>query len=199
VLWRGAASAAQILLIEGFSSGAERNDPRSRKSRELRPGRFHPGIAKVGGVSCKLKAVTLLLNLLGQSGIHTSSDYRLTDVRTQRTIEDMAGSKQFRVTRPTWSADVSFTGIAQVGGWKTRDWIAQVLSGTPNSSEVAVVVADLARAGTKELLALPRNLRQLTIVLAVTEKRKPSRLFVISSFDRPGWPPLGNTLEHLAA
>ena len=49
------------------------------------------------------------------------------------------------------------------------------------------------------MLALPRNLRQLTIVLAVTEKRKPSRLFVISSFDRPGWPPLGNTLEHLAA
>ena len=58
------------------------------------------------------------------------------------------GSKQFRVTRPTWSADVSFTGIAQVSGWKTRDWIAQVLSGTPNSSEVAVVIADLARAGT---------------------------------------------------
>jgi hypothetical protein len=67
--------------------------------------------------------MTLLLILFGPRGSRQSSDYRLTDLVTRRPIEDEFGSKQLEYFASTWSAQTSFTGFAQIGQRKTRDWI----------------------------------------------------------------------------
>ncbi len=139
--------------------------------------------------------MTLLLNLIGPSGIHQSSDYRLTDIVTRRPVEDAYGSKQLEFSFASWTAQISFTGIAEVGGRKTRDWISQSINGTPQPAEVPTVMANLATRATNELRAVPRDSRQLTIVGTVSETGRPARVFVVSRADRPGGPPLGHALD----
>jgi hypothetical protein len=140
--------------------------------------------------------MTLLINLMCPRGIHQSSDYRLTDVSTRRGIEDEFGSKQVHHVAKTWSAQISFTGIASVGGRKTRDWILEVLGRLAQPEDAATAMAALAAAAAIELRRIPRKDWFLTIVATVTERSREARLFVISCVDRPGMPPLTQPLDH---
>ena len=101
--------------------------------------------------------MTFLLNLLGPCGIHQSSDYRLTDCVTWNPIEDEFGSKQLAYVASTWSAQISFTGVAQVGQRKTRDWILECLRRPPQSVDAATALSGLASRAAVELRHLSRK------------------------------------------
>src|ERR1700730_2545790 len=101
--------------------------------------------------------MTLLINLLGPRGIHQSSDYRLTDLVTRRPIEDEFGSKQLAHVASTWSAQISFTGFAQIGLRKTRDWILECLGHQPQSVDAATALSGLASTAAVELRHVPRK------------------------------------------
>src|SRR5215467_4338266 len=111
--------------------------------------------------------MTLLLNLLGPAGIHQSSDYRLTDLATRRPIEDEFGSKQLEYFASTWSAQISFTGLAQIGQRKTRDWILECLRRQPQSVDAATALNGLASRAAVELRHVPRKNWSLTIIATV--------------------------------
>jgi hypothetical protein len=139
--------------------------------------------------------MTLLLNLIGPHGIHQSSDYRLTKVTTRRPIEDEFGSKQAEYHTATWDAYISFTGFAQIGSRKTRDWILECL-GQTSHTDAPTAMARLAERAAVELRGIPREKWFLTIVAAVLELNKSQRLFVVSCVDRPAKPPLSKPLDH---
>jgi hypothetical protein len=138
--------------------------------------------------------MTLLLNLVGPGGIHQSSDFRLTDVATRRPIDDQFGSKQLEHMTSRWSAWISFTGFAQIGGRKTRDWILDSLKGSLGSADAAM--ANLAGTAAIELRRVPQKDWFLTIVATVVEPGQATRVFVVSCVDRPGKPPLDQPLDH---
>lgn len=140
--------------------------------------------------------MTFLLNLLGPRGIHQSSDYRLTDLVTRRPIEDEFGSKQLEYIASTWSAQISFTGLAQIGQRKTRDWILECLRRQPPSVDAATALSGLASRAAVEMRGVPRKDRFLTIVATVRERSGATKLFVVSSTDRPVKPPLNQPLDH---
>jgi|SRR6516164_70516 hypothetical protein len=140
--------------------------------------------------------MTLLLNLLGPRGIHQSSDYRLTDLATRCPIEDEFGSKQLAHVASAWSAQISFTGFAQVGQRKTRDWILDCLRRQPQSVDAATALSGLASRAAVELRGVPREDWFLTIVATVLERSGATRLFVVSCTDRPGKPLLNQPLDH---
>ena len=141
--------------------------------------------------------MTLLLTIVSATGIHQSSDYRLTNVTTQppTPIEDALGSKQLDFSFGAWSAHISFTGIAQAGGRKTRDWIYETLSRAPQSSDVSTVMDDLATSASNELRSVSDPVRKLTIVVSTWEASGTPRLFIISNFERPDGLPLTETLD----
>jgi hypothetical protein len=138
--------------------------------------------------------MTLLLSLVGPGGIHQSSDFRLTDVTTRRPIDDEFGSKQLHHMTSTWSAWISFTGFAQIGNRKTRDWILDSLKRATGSADAAM--AELAAIASLELRQVPRKDWFLTIVATVIESSRAARLFVLSCVDRPAKPPLSQPLDH---
>jgi hypothetical protein len=72
--------------------------------------------------------MTLLLTLVSPLGIYQSSDYRLTTLRGETAIPegDVVGAKQLTVRSGGLAAQVSFTGVARVGKYKTRDWISDL-------------------------------------------------------------------------
>ncbi len=139
--------------------------------------------------------MTLLLNLVGPSGIHLSSDFRLTDILTHRPIEDSFGSKQLPFSFDSWSAHLSFTGIAEVSGRRTLDWLSQALQSMPRSAEPAAAMANLAAVATSEFRRIPKDLRQLTMVAGVIQSGRAAALFVLSCNERPDGPPLSVPLD----
>jgi hypothetical protein len=124
--------------------------------------------------------MTLLLNLLGPRGIHQSSDYRLIKCATWSPIEDEFGSKQLAHVASTWSAQISFTGVADNGQRKTRDWILECLGHQPQSVDAATALSGLASTAAVELRRVPRKDWFLTIVATVHERSGATRLFVVS-------------------
>jgi hypothetical protein len=94
----------------------------------------------------------------------------------------------------TWQAWISFTGFAQIGQRKTRDWILDSLQRAVGSADAAI--AALAATATVELQHVPPKDWFLTIVATVIESGQAARLFVISCIDRPGKPPLSQPLDH---
>ena len=132
--------------------------------------------------------MTLLLNLVVPSGIYQSSDYRLTDVSHGRTIEDAFGSKQLSFTSPTWRVYISFTGTAEIGGLKTRDWILDSLEKLQHPITGKEAIAKIAERGTDEFQRVAREHRILTITVALDEGSARARFFVISCNEIPGQP-----------
>jgi hypothetical protein len=139
--------------------------------------------------------MTLLLNLIGPRGIHQSSDYRLTNISTGRSVEDELGSKQAHFLAKLWTAHISFTGIASVGSRKTRGWVLETL-GRSETVDARTAMASLADTAAVQLQPVARKDWFLTIVATVFEKGHNARIFVVSCIDRPGRPPLGQPLDH---
>jgi hypothetical protein len=80
-------------------------------------------------------SMTLILTLGNAWSIHQSSDYRLTNVLTGKPSQmDEAGAKQLSVHKRNYNAYLSFTGIASIGAYKTRAWMAKVISMVPEES-----------------------------------------------------------------
>jgi len=119
----------------------------------------------------------------------------LTDVTSRRPIDDVPGSKQLLAMRRVWTADIAFTGIAQLGGTKTRNWISQAILSLPEESDVATVMENLALVGTQALRPLSPDTRKLTIFAAVTQSGNPFRLFLVSNISRPDGPALPKALD----
>jgi len=129
--------------------------------------------------------MTLLLSLVGKSAIHLSSDFRLTDIITRKPIEDMLGSKQLQFSFQSFTAYISFTGIAQVGPLRTVDWVSQTMFGLSQSIMAEDAIHELASAATAQFRNLPKQLRQLTMVIAVVLAQKPGKLFVVTCNENP--------------
>jgi hypothetical protein len=142
--------------------------------------------------------MTLLLSLVGTSGIHLSSDFRLTDISTRKSIEDVFGSKQLHFSFESFTAYVAFTGIAQVGPLTTVDWVSQTMLRLSQSITVEDAILELANAATAQFRNLPKQLRQLTMVVAVVLAQKPARLVVVTCNENPHGPALVEPLEQFA-
>jgi hypothetical protein len=65
----------------------------------------------------------------------------------------------------------------------------------PQTMEPAAAMANLAALATSEFRRIPRNLRQLTMVVAVVQASRAARLFVLSCNERPDGPPLADPLD----
>jgi len=98
--------------------------------------------------------MTLLLSLVGKSGIHLSSDFRLTDIGTRKPIEDVFGSKQLHFSFQSFTAYVSFTGIAQVGPLRTVEETGCTLS----LRKMSVAFRSVNYAGEMKLLSSSEEL-----------------------------------------
>jgi len=129
--------------------------------------------------------MTLLLTAMNTAAIHQSSDYRLTDLSTGKPVEDSAGAKQVSFGGMDFAAQISFTGVASVGGVGIRDLISKVVAPVTRASELQAVVGSLATAGTDAIKNVALDKRFVTILLAVTQGGKLPRVFLISNADRP--------------
>lgn len=139
--------------------------------------------------------MTLLLNLVGPRAIHQSSDYRLTTVPTLNPIEDEFGSKQIYHLAGPWMAQISFTGFAQIGNRKTRDWIIECLNRADISSDPAVVLNDVAATAAHQLRQVPQE-RWFLIIVATIYEKGAIRFFAVSCMGNPMGPPLTQPLDH---
>src|SRR5256885_11253051 len=84
-----------------------------------------------------------------------------------------------------FAAQISFTGVASVGGLGIRDLISKVVAPVTRASELQAVVGSLATAGTDAIKNVALDKRFVTILLAVTQGGKLPRVFLISNADRP--------------
>lgn len=141
--------------------------------------------------------MTLLLNLVGPRGIHQSSDYRLIAVSMHRPVDDEFGSKQVHHVARGWTAQISFTGFAQIGNRKTREWILECLNGADASANAVTVLDDVAARAAVELRPIPQKDWFLIIVATVTDEFGVS-LFVISCMGNPLGAPIMQPLDHFA-
>ena len=116
--------------------------------------------------------MTLLLTAMNTAAIHQSSDYRLTDLSTGKPVEDSAGAKQVSFGGMDFAAQISFTGVASVGGVGIRDLISKVVAPVTRASELQAVVGSLATAGTDAIKNVALDKRFVTILLAVTQGGK---------------------------
>src|SRR5579863_3505509 len=141
--------------------------------------------------------MTLLLTAMNTVAIHQSSDYRLTDLSVGKPVEDSAGAKQVSFGGMDFAAQVSFTGVAAVGGIRIRDLISKAVTSATKASEIQDVVKHLVASSTSAVKGLPPEKCFLTILLAVTQEGRLPRLFLLSNADRPDGPRLLKPLEVL--
>jgi hypothetical protein len=130
--------------------------------------------------------MTLLLVLAAPWAIHQSSDYRLTSLNPTQMPgpDDMAGSKQLTVNSTGFVAQICFTGVAQVGSLKTRDWISEIVAQAAEPIDIKQVVSEIAVRGTKAVNSVPASHRMLTVLVAIAEHGKNPRLAMVSNIDR---------------
>ena len=135
--------------------------------------------------------MTLLLTLASPLAIHQSSDYRLTPINQAQFpgSNDVAGSKQLTLNSIGFVAQICFTGVAQVGHLKTRDWISQIITDAQEPAIIAPIASEIAARGTKALSSpqavkeIPPNQRTLTVIIAIVEHGKNTQLVMISNID----------------
>jgi hypothetical protein len=141
--------------------------------------------------------MTLLLTAMNPVAIHQSSDYRLTDLNSGKAIEDSAGAKQISFGGMDFAAQISFTGVAAVGGLSTRELISKLVASGTKASEIEGIVTRLIEMCTAATKGLPPEKRFLTVLLAVTKEGRLPRVFLLSNADRPDGPRLVTPLEIL--
>jgi hypothetical protein len=129
--------------------------------------------------------MTLLLTAMNTVAIHQSSDYRLTDLSAGKPVEDSVGAKQVSFGGMDFAAQLSFTGVAAVGGVRIRDLISKTVASATKASEIEGVVNRLVASGTTAVKGLPQEKRFLTMLLAVTQESRLPRLFLMSNADQP--------------
>jgi hypothetical protein len=139
--------------------------------------------------------MTLLLGLVSKFAIHLSSDFRLTGIGNRKPIEDEVGSKQLHFTFQSFTAHLAFTGIAQVGQVKTVDWVSKTMFRLSQSIKAEDAIRELAETATAQFRNLPKQLRQLTMMIAVVMAQKAARLFVVTCNENPHGPALMEPLE----
>ena len=125
------------------------------------------------------------------------SDFRLTSIRNgKRTIESHTAQKQFILHYPKWSGLVCYTGIAAyvdpARGFShdTAAWLQKVLEHPPDQERSPEDVARLLETeGNTWLCEIPANQRFHTFTMLAYDEKGIPRVWVISSFERPGQPP----------
>jgi hypothetical protein len=168
-------------------------------------GRLSPNYPEVTGLSTARKklaldawnglAMTLLITIGGESAIHQSSDYRISD---QGKVKETAqGTKQLSVISRGWIAQIAFTGIATDGqDYTTRDWLRDEGISLDPETGPAAFVETVARRGTEELNRVTNYDRRLTVIVAFTMVGR-CRLFLLSNFEERGKNPLSTPVEAL--
>src|SRR6266571_1966592 len=129
--------------------------------------------------------MTLILTIANERGVHQSSDYQLTDLRTGDPITDEAGTKQLDAMIPLgMSIQLAFTGVARVTSGRqtvnTREWLQAELQALPPKSDLHTICDILAKRCTKQMKPLMSK-GELTLVLAVAKIGQPFRVAVISN------------------
>lgn len=143
--------------------------------------------------------MTLLIVLAAPWAIHQSSDYRLTPLNPAQIPgpNDMAGSKQLTLNARGFVAQISFTGIAQVGKLKTREWISQIIADASEPTEFASIISEIAVRGTQAVKRLPLQHRMLTVIIAIAEHGRNPRLVIVSNVERLNGPRRARPTEKL--
>lgn len=140
--------------------------------------------------------MSLNITLAAPWGIHQCSDYRLTDPRSGKIVEDNAGSKQLDAQAFEWTAKISFTGIASFGGYQTRAWIARVFGEVDSQVPLNAIVDKLVASGNEALRNLRHDHRHLTITIGAASNGH-LQVFVISNSERPDGRLLTQAQNHL--
>jgi SEC-C motif len=143
--------------------------------------------------------MTLLVTLAAPWAIHQSSDYRLTLLNPSQgpPPNDVAGSKQFTISSQGLVAQLCFTGVAQIGRFKTREWISQIIADTPQPIVISQLALEIAVRGSTAVSAMPPGHRMLTVIIAVVEHGQIPRLVMVSNVDRLNGPRRERTLDKL--
>jgi len=148
--------------------------------------------------------VTLILVAADRTGIHHSCDYRLSRIDNGKAqIPDDAGAKTFEVVGGTNVALISYTGLAEVNGVKTRNWIAQIIQQAGEAPDIQEIAGKIAKRGTQTVQAafkspeVPERLRTLTVVVATRRHPSTLQLIIASNIVALGDSPPRAPLDHL--
>ena len=121
--------------------------------------------------------MTLLLTAMNTAAIHQSSDYRLTDLSTGKPVEDSAGAKQVSFGGMDFAAQISFTGVASVGGVGIRDLISKVVAPVTRASELQAVVGRSGPVLGPLVPVLEERLGAFSVAPRLTPEEERVRLF----------------------
>lgn len=132
----------------------------------------------------KSTRMTLLLAAANPSGVHQSSDFRLTEPRT-RSATESCGAKQLGVRIGEWQAEISFTGIAEANNVRTVDVLTQLLAtATPATiTELAERVHQATDQHVRALRGVSGCQKALTVLITAVQQGKDPRLILISNID----------------
>jgi len=94
-------------------------------------------------------------------------------------------------------AQLCFTGVAQIGMLKTREWISQIIAQATQPIDIDLIASEIAIRGTTAVKTLPADRKMLTVVVAIVEHGKRPRLVIVSNMDRFDGPRRTQPLDKL--
>lgn len=124
-----------------------------------------------------------------------SSDFRLTSIRNgKRVIESHTAQKQFILHYPKWSGLVCYTGIATYDDGRgfrhdTATWLQSMLEHPPDQQRSPEDVVRVLREANTWLRRIRADQRFHTFTMLAYDKKGVPRVWVLSTFERPGQPP----------
>jgi hypothetical protein len=143
----------------------------------------------------EMLSVTLNITPVARWLMCQGSDFRLTSIRNgTRTIESHTAQKQFILHYPKWSGLVCYTGIALYDDGRgfrhdTATWLQSVLEHSPDQQRSPEDVVRALREANTWLRRIPADQRFHTFTMLAYDKKGVPRVWVLSTFERPGQPP----------
>ena len=128
--------------------------------------------------------MTLNISLLSRYVMAQSSDLRLTDPHIGALVED-ASPKQVQIGYLTWQAVIGYSGVAQLGGYRTHKWLVDLIAHPTQEKvpQLADVVELIRQKASKALATVPLKNRRHTFVILAFVGRKPIA-YMISNYQR---------------
>jgi hypothetical protein len=126
--------------------------------------------------------LTLILLAASSSGIHLSSDYRLTGGNQK--IPDDANAKELTLRSGGMYLHACFTGLASGAGKTTLDWLTKIMSANAGLPDIDLISNEICTKATRVVRSVRLQDRMLTIILACANPPNRLRLVLISNEER---------------
>lgn len=123
--------------------------------------------------------MTLNLTLATKEVIHQSADFRLTK---NGTLITDASPKQILIRYSTWHGVVTYTGVAELDGLNTSEWLVQKLQ-HPLGERTLDEITEIIRIDGTRAIGRLAELYPHSFVVAAFVNQEP-RVILISNFER---------------